>query len=75
MRLSESAEGNTVSVQRVVCAGALKRRLMEMGVIAGARIRIVKYAPLRDPIELSVGSSHISLRVIEAAQVEVEPIV
>lgn len=71
-QLSECTQGETVRVVRVLGSGALRKRLLEMGLTAGQDISIVKYAPLRDPMELTVKSSHISLRVKEAATIEVE---
>jgi Fe2+ transport system protein FeoA len=72
MRLSGCREGDRVVVRHVRGAGALRNRLLEMGLISGARISIVKYAPLRDPMELVLGDAHVSLRVMEAAEIEVE---
>jgi ferrous iron transport protein B len=71
VKLSECSEGATVVVRRVTGEGAIRRRLLEMGVVGGARLTIVKYAPLRDPIELRLADAHISLRVAEASTVEV----
>jgi len=45
-------------------------RLVEMGITRGTTVRIVKYAPLMDPLEIEIGSTHISLRVQEAQLVE-----
>jgi len=72
MLLSELKEGESAVIVRVSGNGALRRRILEMGLVKGAQIYIVKYAPLKDPLELIVKSYHISLRVEEAAQITVE---
>ncbi len=50
----------------------LRKRLLEMGFMKGAEISIIKYAPLRDPMEITIGDAHISLRLQEAALINVE---
>ncbi len=72
MRLSELREGQSALVKRIGGNGALRRRILEMGIVKGTQIRIEKYAPLRDPLELVVKGSHVSLRVEEAAQIIVD---
>jgi Fe2+ transport system protein FeoA len=71
--LKDMREGQEAVIARVGGNGALRRRLLEMGLRSGVRIRIEKYAPLRDPLELVINSMHVSLRVEEAAQIEVDP--
>ena len=65
-------EGQSATVVRVGGNGILRRRILEMGILKGAEVYIEKYAPLRDPLELIVKGYHISLRVEEAAKVEVD---
>jgi Fe2+ transport system protein FeoA len=72
MLLNELKEGETAVIVRVGGNGALRRRILEMGIVKGAEIHVDKYAPLKDPLELIVKSYHISLRVEEAAQITVE---
>lgn len=57
-----------------VCAGtsAICQRLCELGFVPGARLRVVRYAPLGDPMEVEVDRFHLALRRAEAARVEVE---
>ncbi|HVF49308.1 MAG TPA: ferrous iron transport protein A [Pyrinomonadaceae bacterium] len=52
-------------------AGAVARRLMEMGVVPGAPVRVVKSAPLGDPIEVRVRGYHLALRRTEAQTISV----
>jgi Fe2+ transport system protein FeoA len=72
MLLSEMKKGEKGVVIRVAGNGALRRRILEMGIVKGTEIFVEKYAPLKDPIELILKGYHISLRVEEAAQITVE---
>ena len=72
MWLSEIKEGQSATIVRVGGNGSLRRRILEMGILKGAEVYIEKYAPLRDPLELIVKGYHVSLRVKEAAKVEVD---
>ena len=72
MRLSEMKEGQSATVVHVGGNGTLRRRILEMGILKGAEVTIEKYAPLRDPLELIVKGYHISLRVEEAAKIDVD---
>ena len=72
MLLSEMKEGERGIILRVAGNGALRRRILEMGITKGTSVYVEKYAPLKDPIELIVKGFHISLRVEEAAQITVE---
>jgi Fe2+ transport system protein FeoA len=74
MKLSELKEGQRASVVRVGGEGPFRQRLLEMGFLRGTEIYVEKYAPLKDPIELILKGYHVSLRVEEAARVEVEGI-
>ena len=72
MRLSEMKEGQSATIVYVGGNGILRRRILEMGILKGTQVYIEKYAPLRDPLELIVKGYHVSLRVKEAAEVEVD---
>jgi len=74
IRLSEMKKGQTATIVRVGGSGPLRRRILEMGILAGTEIYVEKYAPLKDPLELIVKGYHISLRVEEAAHITVENI-
>jgi ferrous iron transport protein A len=52
-------------------AGAVSRRLMEMGIVPGAHVRVIKAAPLGDPLEVRVRSYHLALRRTEAEAITV----
>ena len=72
MLLSDMKEGETGKIIRIGGSGALRRRILEMGILKNAEIYVEKYAPLKDPIELIVKGYHLSLRVNEASQITVE---
>ena len=74
MLLSEMKEGHTGIIVHVGGNGALRRRVLEMGLIKGSEIYVEKYAPLKDPIELIIKGYHISLRVEEAANITVDKV-
>ncbi len=66
--------GQRGRVLRLSGDGAVRRRIMDMGVTPGAEIEVERLAPLGDPIEIEVRGYHLSLRKREAAQIAVEPI-
>ena len=72
MLLSELKEGQRAIVVRIGGESLLRRRILEMGILKGTEVRVEKYAPLKDPMELVVKGYHISLRVEEAARILVE---
>jgi Fe2+ transport system protein FeoA len=74
VNLSELREGQTAKVLRVGGDGPFRRRLLEMGFLRGTEVYVEKYAPLKDPIELILKGYHVSLRVEEAAHIEIEDI-
>jgi len=74
VNLSEIKEGQTVTLGRVGGDGPFRRRLLEMGFLTGTEVYVEKYAPLRDPIELILKGYHVSLRVDEAANIDVEEV-
>jgi len=74
MRLSELKEGQSATVVHVGGNGILRRRILEMGILKAADVYVEKYAPLRDPLELIVKGYHVSLRVEEAAKIEVDKV-
>lgn len=70
--LKDAKAGQTVRVVKLHGEGAVKRRIMDMGLTKGAEIYVRKFAPLGDPIELTVRGYELSLRRADAQQVEVE---
>lgn len=72
MKLSELKQGQRATVVRVGGYGPFRIRLLEMGFLQGTEVYVEKYAPLKDPIELILKGYHVSLRVDEAARIQVE---
>ena len=69
--LNDVKVGNTVSVVRLHGEGAVKKRLMDMGLTKGTSIAVRKLAPLGDPIEVTVRNYELSIRKADAQMVEV----
>ena len=70
--LREAKCGQTVKVVKIHGEGALKRRIMDMGITKNVEIYIRKVAPLGDPIEITVRGYELSLRKADAEMVEVQ---
>lgn len=70
--LREASIGDTVKVVKLHGEGAVKRRIMDMGITKGAEIYVRKVAPLGDPIEVTVRGYELSLRKADAEMIEVE---
>ena len=64
--------GETVKVVKLHGEGAVKRRIMDMGLIKGTEVFVLKVAPLGDPVELTVRGYELSLRKADAEMIEVE---
>ncbi len=73
--LKDVRVGESCKVSALHGAGALKRRIMDMGLTKGTSVYVRKVAPLGDPIELTVRGYELSIRKDEAANVEVTDIV
>ena len=69
--LREAKVGQTVTVVRLHGAGAVKRRIMDMGITRGTQVHIRKVAPLGDPIELNVRGYELSVRKAAAEMIEI----
>ncbi|MCI6636313.1 MAG: FeoA family protein [Eubacteriales bacterium] len=70
--LKEAKIGETVRVVKLHGEGAVKRRIMDMGLTRGTEVYIRKVAPLGDPIEVTVRDYELSLRKADAEMIEVE---
>ena len=64
--------GETVRVTKVGGEGAIKRRIMDMGITKGVSIKVMKVAPLGDPIEITVRGYELTLRKADCQNIEVE---
>ena len=70
--LKTTAVGSTVKVVKLHGQGAVKRRIMDMGITKGVEIFVRKVAPLGDPVEVMVRGYELSLRKADAEMVEVQ---
>lgn len=70
--LRQAKIGETVTVVKLHGEGAVKRRIMDMGITKGAGVYVRKVAPLGDPIEVTVRGYELSLRRADAEMIEVE---
>ena len=70
--LKDTKPGETVTIVKLHGEGAVKRRIMDMGITTGAEIYVRKVAPLGDPIEVTVRGYELSLRKEDAEMIEVE---
>ena len=64
--------GATVTVKKLHGEGAVRRRIMDMGITKGVEVYVRKVAPLGDPVEITVRGYELSLRKADAAMVEVQ---
>ena len=69
--LREAKIGQTVTVKKLGGEGAIKRRIMDMGITKGVEIYVRKVAPLGDPIEVTVRGYELSLRKADAEMIEI----
>ena len=74
MTLKELEIGKSAKITSVGGEGALRQHFLDMGVIPGAEVTLNKYAPMGDPMELSIHGYKLTLRLAEADQIEIEQI-
>ncbi len=72
--LKEAKVGDTVRVVKLHGEGAVKRRVMDMGLTKGVEVQLRKVAPLGDPIEVTVRGYELSIRKADAEMIEVESV-
>ncbi len=70
--LRQTKVGDTVHVVKLHGEGAVKRRIMDMGITKGVELTVRKRAPLGDPIEVTVRGYELSIRLADAENIEVE---
>ncbi len=73
MTLKEIKVGTSAVITAVGGEGALRQHFLDMGVLPGARVTVVKYAPMGDPVELRIHGYELTLRLDDAAKIEVQP--
>ena len=72
MTLKELGIGESAVIKTVGGEGALRQHFLDMGVIPGADVTVIKYAPLGDPVELQIQGYKLTLRLDDAAKIEIE---
>ena len=70
--LREAKIGETVKVMKLHGEGAIKRRIMDMGITKGTEVYVRKVAPLGDPVEVTVRGYELSLRKADAEMIEIQ---
>lgn len=70
--LRQANIGDTVKVVKLHGEGAVKRRIMDMGITKGVKVQVRKVAPLGDPIEVNVRGYELSIRKADAEMIEIE---
>lgn len=73
MTLADISAGKRVRILKIRGSGSIRQRLLDMGISRGEIIRVDRYAPLKDPIQISFKSCSIALRVSEGKMIDVEP--
>ncbi|MCF0150322.1 MAG: ferrous iron transport protein B [Firmicutes bacterium] len=74
MTLKELSVGSSGRITRVGGTGALRQHFLDMGVIPGAEVTVIKLAPMGDPMELQIHGYELTLRLADADQIDIEPI-
>jgi len=72
MKLTNIPNGESAEVIAISGNNRITKRLMEMGVVPGVSVRMIKSAPFGDPLEISLRGYHLAMRISEADQIEVQ---
>ena len=70
-KLSEIKQGQSAYIEKVGGEGALRQHLLDMGVIPGAHVKLIKFAPMGDPMELRIHGYELTLRLADAEKIEI----
>ena len=74
MTLREIKQGQSARVLNVGGSGALRQHFLDMGIIPGTDVKVVKYAPMGDPVEICLHGYELTLRLDDADKIEVGPV-
>ena len=74
MNLKELQIGHSAVIKAVGGEGALRQHFLDMGVIPGTEVTVIKYAPLGDPVELQIHGYELTLRLADMEKIEIEEI-
>lgn len=72
MRLSELQRGDKAVIMKIVGSGLLRKRLAELGFVKGKVIKVIRFAPMGDPVVYKVLSSELAIRLDAASMIEVD---
>ena len=72
--LNDLEIGRSARIESVGGEGALRQHFLDMGLIPGAEVTLVKFAPMGDPMELLIHGYELTLRLDDAAKIEIEPL-
>ena len=72
MTLKDLKPGQKGEIVSLGAKGPIRRRLMDMGVTPGTQVKVIKVAPLGDPVEINIRGYELSLRKDEASQIEIQ---
>jgi ferrous iron transport protein A len=75
MLLSQTKPGQIVQIASIAGQSSFRRRLLELGLVPGTRVELLRVAPLGDPLELLVRGASLSIRKAEAGAIAVEPVI
>jgi len=75
MTLNDLKIGRIAKIKHIKGNGPARRRFLDLGIHAGETVRMVRSAPLKDPVEIALRNGHITIRRSEAALIEIEPLV
>lgn len=74
MTLNDLKAGQSGKILKVSGNGPIRHRLLDLGIHFGEIVKIIKTAPLKDPLEISLGNGHITIRRSEAELIKIEPL-
>ena len=74
MTLKDLKKGESAVITTVGGQGALRQHFLDMGVIPGAEVTLIKYAPMGDPMELTIHGYELTLRLADAEKIDIEPV-
>lgn len=72
--LTDLELGKNAMITKVNGSGAIRRRMIDMGIVPGMEVKMERYAPLGDPVQIKLKGYHLSLRKEEANTIEIEDI-
>ena len=74
MTIKDMKTGQTATILKVGGEAALRQHFLDMGLIQGAEVTVIKYAPMGDPVELRIHGYELTIRLADAAQIEVSTV-